>query len=146
MSAPNQAGTKATKEILDIWAREACTPVYPEEEYKKVFYRLYGNGGLLYDTSLSKQFGVIDFAEMVKLRKQDIMISRKFFLSFDTFNGKCVRLYLAMKMLEHIKEEVTIPALMNILGISDRALRTTMQELMKSRHEYMNKGNNRKSI
>lgn len=139
-------GQKATKEILDIWAEQACTPVYPADEYKKDFYRLYGNGGLPYDTSLSKQFGVIDFAEMVKLRKQDIMISRKFFLSFETLDGKCVRLYLAMKMLEHIKEEVTVPALMNILGISDRALRTTMQELLKSGHAYMIKGNNRKSI
>lgn len=138
---------KAVKTWMEMIGKGKLVQRYiRRKNIRKIFIVCMENGGLPYDTSLSKQFGVINFAEMVKLRKQDIMISRKIFLSFDTLDGKCVRLYLAMKKLEHIKEEVTVPALMNILGISDRALRTTMQELMKSGHAYMIKGNNRNSI
>ena len=37
-------GQKATKEILDIWAEQACTPVYPADEYKKDLSGLIANG------------------------------------------------------------------------------------------------------
>ena len=139
-------GQKSSREILEIWAEYACTPAYQPDEFKKDFSRLYAGGGLPYDTSLSKQFGTIDFAQMVKLRKKDINIPRKFFLDFDKIDGKCVRLYLAIKMLEHIKEDATMDALVKILGITDRAIRPTMQALIKSGHAYMTKGNTRKQI
>jgi len=82
----------------------------------------------------------------VELRKSDIAIPHKFFQQLDEMDGKTVRLYLAIKMLEHIEEPATQESLCKLLQISDRALRPTLQDLCKSGFGYMSKGNARKKI
>lgn len=133
-------GEQASLEILSIWAENACEPAYPSEEFRLDFKRLYDAGGLNYDSSLAKRFGIIDFQQLVELRKRDIAIPHKFFKDLDKLDGKAVRLYLAIKALEHIEKEVTQEALAKLLKISDRALRPTIQDLCKSGHAYLSKG------
>lgn len=134
-------------EILTIWAKEACEPAYPPKELKSDFTRLYYEyGGLGYDVALAKQFGPIDSNELIILRKKEIYISNKFFQDFDVLDGKVVRLYLAIKMLEHVDEPATVEKLSETLGISDRALRPALQDLIKSQHGYITKGNRRAGI
>ena len=140
-------GKDAIYEILSIWAKEACVPVYPEDEFKRDFSRLYYEyDGLGYDPKLAAKFGSIDFDEIIRLRKQDIHIPNKFFRSFATLDGKTVRLYLAIKMLEHLREEPTQDRLAEVLGLTTRALRPTLQDLIKSGHGYMVKGNARNKV
>lgn len=132
------------QEILAVWATEACEPAYPSDDLKKDFTRLYYDyHGLGYDVSLVKQFGPIDREEIIALRKKDIHISNSFFKDFKELDGKTIRLYLAIKLLEHIEEPATTEKLSDLLGISDRALRPTLQDLLKSGHGYVKKGNRR---
>lgn len=130
-------------DITEIWSQEACEPAYPPKEFSFDFSRLYNMGGLNYDSALSKQFGIIDFAGLIELRKKDVAIPHKFFKDFDKLDGTVVRLYLAIKTLEHIDVPATQEELSKLLGISDRALRPTLQALCKSGHGYMSKGNRR---
>lgn len=139
-------GEQASYEILSIWAQYACDPVLPYEEFRTDFKRLYDAGGLNYDSSLAKKFGIIDFQQLVELRKREIAIPHKFFKDLDKLDGKVVRLYLAIKMLEHIEKPVTQEALAKLLKISDRALRPTLQDLCKSGHAFLSKGNPRAKI
>lgn len=74
------------------------------------------------------------------------MIPYSFFASFEELDAKAVRLYLGIKLLEHIEETVTQERLVSLLGISDRALRPTLQSLVKSHHVYLKKGNARLKI
>ena len=139
-------GERATFEILRIWATEACDPPYDPIEFPVDFKRLYNSGGLNYDDSLFEKFGFIDFGQQIELRKRDIAVPHKFFQQLDTLDGKVVRLYLAIKLLEHLEEPATQESLCKLLKISDRALRTTLKDLCKSGHGYMTKGNSRQKI
>lgn len=134
-------------DILSIWAREACEPQLPADELKTDFLRLYYDyNGLGYDVALIKQFGPVDRQELITLRKKDITISNLFFRDFNVLDGKVVRLYLAIKMLEHIDVPATVDKISETLGISDRALRPTLQDLIKSGHGYITKGNRRMGV
>lgn len=138
---------KQIYEILEIWSENACVPAYEKEEFQEDFKRIYYNyKGLPYDSSLAKEFGNINFDE-IKLRQKNLIhIPNKFFLDFSNLKGKEVRLYLAIKMLEHIEEPTTQEALSKLLGISDRALRPSVQSLIKSGHCFQKKGNSRQGI
>lgn len=140
-------GKTPALEILTIWAKEACDPVYPEHEFTSDFKRFYYHyNGRGYDTKLAQKFGHIDFETLVELRKRDIVIPHKFFQDFAELDGKAVRLYLAIKMQEHIEADTTQESLAELLGISDRALRPTMQALIKAGHAYQKKGNSRLGV
>jgi|GEM_PF-7028446 len=142
----HRLGKDALYEILSVWAKEACDPAYNEAEFEADFSRLYFHGGLKYDPSLSKLYGPIDFTGLIELRKKDIFIPHKFFKSFDKLSGQAIRLYLAVKMLEHTEEEATLDRLSALLNISVRALRTTMQELQSSGMIYVTVGVRKKGI
>lgn len=75
-----------------------------------------------------------------------IYIPINFFRDFNNLNGKEVRLYLAIKMLEHIEEQTTQETLSKLLGISDRALRQSLQRLNNRGHCFNKKGNSRQRI
>lgn len=140
-------GKQAILDILTIWARQACMPAYPDDEFRKDFTRLYYEyNGLGYDPSLIFQFGSLNFEQLTRLRKQDIHIPNKLLRDLDKLDGKTVRLYLALKMLEHLEEDATQEKLAETLSISTRALRPTLQDLLKSGHGYMTKGNAKKGI
>lgn len=137
---------KASLEILSLWAATACDPVYDSKEFRTDFKRLYDAGGLNYDSSMAKEFGIIDFPQLVEIRKREITIPHKFFRQLDKMDGKVVRLYLAIKLLEHIEEPATQESLSKLLKISERALRPSLQDLCKSGFAYLSKGNSRQKI
>lgn len=140
-------GKQAILDILTVWAKQACQPAYNDSEFKKDFTRLYYEyNGLGYDPSLTYQFGSLNFEQLTRLRKQDIHIPNKLLRDLDKLDGKTVRLYLALKMLEHLEEDATQDKLAETLSISTRALRPTLQDLLKSGHGYMTKGNAKKGI
>lgn len=139
-------GIKAIFETLELWSREACDPAYEPGEFESDFARLYKHGGLGYDGELAKKYGSIDFQGLIHLRKQDIHIPHSFFRSFVELDGKEVRTYLAIKLLEHFDDETTQEKIAETLGISVRALRPSIQSLTKSKHCYMKKGNATKKI
>lgn len=134
-------------EVLELWAAEACVPAYDKREFKTDFSRFYYNyGGLSYTPELSKKFGTIDFQGFFELRKKDIVIPNKLFRSFDKLDGTAVRLYLGIKMLEHREEAATQEALSELLSVSTRALRPTIQALEKSSFIYRVDGNRKLGI
>lgn len=134
-------------EIVTLWAAEACDPPYSPDELKKDFTRLYYEyHGLGYDAALANIFGPIDHQQIITLRKKDIAISNAFFKDFAELDDKVIRLYLAIKLLEHVEEPATMERLCKMLSLTDRALRPTLQDLIKSGHGYRSKGNRRAGI
>lgn len=140
-------GKTAIFETLQLWSEEACDPAYDPREFKDDFARLYYQyNGLGYDPSLARLFGTIDFENLILLRKKDIHIPQKFFRAFAELDGHEVRTYLAIKLLEHIEEETTQEKIAEVLGISTRALRPSIQSLVKSGLGFMKKGNARMQV
>lgn len=134
-------GKRAIYETVKLWGEMACVPAYDEKEFIDDFTRLYNYNGLGYDVKLARMYGGIDFDDFIQLRKKDIHIPHKFFRDFANLDGKDVRTYLVIKMLEHIDEVTTQDKIAQTLGISTRALRPTIQNLVKSGHCFMKKGN-----
>lgn len=134
-------GKRQISEILDIWSKEACDPVYTADEFKDDFSRLYYNyNGLSYDAALTKKFGSIDFEQMIRLRKQNIHIPNSFFADLEGLSVAEVRLYLGIKLLEHTDESTSQEALSELLGVSTRNLRPALQHLVKDGHCFIKKG------
>ena len=76
-------GKAAIFETLELWSREACEPAYDPKEFTDDFARLYYQyNGLGYDPALARMFGIIDFENLILLRKKDIHIPQKFFRAF----------------------------------------------------------------
>lgn len=135
------------EEILTIWGSKACTPIYDPEELQSDFARLYYKyNGLSYNSKLASKFGYIDFAETITLRKKDILIPHSFSKDLHVLDGRTVRAYLAIKLLEHHQDEATQVSISEKLEISVRALRPALQSLLSSRHAYVQKGNRRLKI
>ena len=134
-------------EILLIWAENACNPAYSKKEFKSDFSRFYYEyKGLPYTAELSQKFGFIDFDDQITIRKKDIFIPAAFFKDFKNLDGKTIRLYLAIKLLEHKNKDATIESISKVLRLTDRAVRTNMKDLLKSGHAYVTKGNRRNGI
>lgn len=138
-------GMKLIYETLEIWRTEACVPAYDPKEFRDDFARFYERS-LKYDPALAKQYGAIDFKSLIQLRKRDIHIPHKFFQDFAKLDGKEVRAYLAIKMLEHVEEPTTQENIAKTLGISIQALSSTIRSLAKGRHCYLKKGNARAGV
>ena len=140
-------GKAAIFETLQLWSEEACDPAYDPKEFRDDFSRLYYQyNGLGYDPSLARMFGIIDFENLILLRKKDIHVPQKFFRAFPELDGHEVRAYLAIKLLEHIEEDATQEKIAEILGISTRALRPSLQGLVKNGLGFMKKGNARMQL
>lgn len=139
---------KQIMDILQIWSENACVPTYEPNEFKEDFTRLYYNyKGLPYDPVLAKKFGNINFGELVQLRKKNVIhIPNRVFRDLSELGGKELRLYLGIKMLEHVGDETTQEKLSKLLNISDRAIRPTLQNLVKKGHCFVKKGNSRQGI
>lgn len=128
-------------ETLELWSREACEPAYDPDEFTADFKRIYENYNFIpYDSALTKKFGPIDF-QMIRLRKKnEIYIPNSFFEDLGKLSGSEVRVYLGIKMLEHRGKSTDYAAIAKVLGISDRAVKTAIQSLLKSGHCYCKKG------
>lgn len=130
------------QEILLIWGSEACMPSMNENELMSDFNRIYHNyGGLPYDSKLASKFGIIPFGNDLIISKKEVAIPNEFFHDFDSLSGPVVRMYLAIKLLEHTKDETSQESIAKFLKISTRIVRKTLNLLMQSGHCYMRKGN-----
>lgn len=99
-----------------------------------------------YDSKLAGNFGIIPFESDLIISKKDIAIPIDFFADIKSLNGKLIRMYVAIKLLEHVGKEATQANLASMLGISTRSVRTTLQELVKTSHCYMKKGSSKNKI
>lgn len=134
-------------QILSIWSEEACVPKMDKFQFQEDFNRIYHTyGGLPYDSKLASKFGLIPFESDLIISKKEVAISNHFFASIKTMTGKLVRMYLAIKLLEHVDKAATQEELSDLLKISTRSVRTTLQELVKTPHCYMVKGNAKNKI
>lgn len=129
-------------EILSIWRKSACTPELSKASFEDDFKRLYYSyNGLPYGADLAKKFGYIPFDHEIVISKKEIAISNHFFQDFTFLNGRHIRMYLAIRLLEHMDEKPTQEAIGKLLKLSVRSVRTTIKELLKTRHCYCVKGN-----
>ena len=116
-------------------------------EFTEDFNRIYHTyGGLPYDSKLASHFGIIPFESDLIISKKDIAIPIDFFADIKNLNGKLIRMYVAIKLLEHAEKEVTQENPASLLGISTRSVRTTLQELTKTNHCYVKKGSSKNKI
>lgn len=134
-------------EILSIWRKSACSPELPKASFLEDFNRLfYSYSGLPYGADLAKKFGYIPFDQEIVLSKKEIAISNHFFHDFRLLNGRHIRMYLAIRLLEHMDEKPTQEAIGKLLKLSVRSVRTTIKELLQTRHCYFVKGNPKAKI
>lgn len=124
------------KNILRIWCLEACEPPI---DIDRDFSRLYNINGLNYTSKLAQKYGIIDFNEITN--REDIFISNDVLKDIDSFSAPEYRVYLAVKMIEHLEQVPTIKNIAQVLDISERALQPSLVSVSKGKHIYRNKGN-----
>jgi DNA-binding MarR family transcriptional regulator len=123
--------------VLSRWADEVCEPPFDLDE---CFDRFYNAGGLNYDAELAAKYGIIDFTQ---IRDRSIIwIPNEFCNNFDTLSAQAVKMYLAIKQLEHYKKPTTLESIMEVLDISHEATaRKTVKELISQKFAYVVNGN-----
>ena len=134
------------KEILSLWSIKACKPAYNSEEFEYDFQRFYYRNGLNYDSILSKKFGYINFSNQIEIKKKNIYIPANFINSFSKLSSKEVRLYLAIKILEHKEKNTTAKDIANVLELTERATFTIIRKLLKTNFIYKIEGYKKKGI
>lgn len=133
-------GKEQIKEIISLWAVQACDPPYDPKTLDYDFERFYYKGGLSYDNELAKKFGYIDFDTQIELRKKNIYIPSSFIRDLSIIDGTVVRLYLGIKALEHIEEPTTIENLSNVLNLSVPMIKKCISASKSCTHIYIKKG------
>lgn len=133
-------GKNHIKEIMVIWSSQACDVPYDSKVFDYDFERFYYKGGLPYDNELAGRFGYIDFEAQIELRRKNIYIPSSFIRSFGNTDGTVVRLYLGIKLLEHIEEPTTIEKLSSVLGVSEPMVKKYISAAKECDHIYVKKG------
>lgn len=140
-------------EVLSIWANGACEPVYNQMDFVKDFDRLYHIGGMPYSSELAKKFGYIDFDNQIQLHRENkVFISNSIFQQLDYIDGNVLRVYLAVKILEHgniedsedVKIPITINAIADVTGMSIPTLKRILPITKKLQLLYVKQGVKRK--
>lgn len=139
-------GKQQTYEIMKIWSANACTPAYEEELFEYDFKRFFYKGGLPYDTQLAKEFGYIDFQSEIEIRKKDVYVPLQFLQEMKDLSGPAVRIYLAIKMLEHIEKPTTKANLMDLLKITKSSFDRAISDIKQSGHVFVKNGNKKLGI
>lgn len=138
--------------ILNIWAEKACEPSYNSIDFIKDFDRLYQSGGLSYSSALAKQFGYIDFENLIQLhRDTKVVVSNTVFQNLNIIDGNVLRVYLGIKILEHgnsVSDEeevnITIDAIAEVTGMSIPTLKRVLPTAKKLKLIYVRQGAKRK--
>lgn len=86
--------------IMKEWAKEACSPIYPSVEFRRDFDRFFFSGALQYSSSLTAQFGYIDFNEFARLQKKHYLYLNTQIFDLAETPGE-LRVFLVIKLLEH---------------------------------------------
>ena len=122
--------------VMSRWAEEACEPPFDLDE---CFDRFYNAGGLNYDSELAAKYGIIDFAQIKD--RSILWIPNEFCAKFNVLSAQAVKMYLAIKKLEHYKNSTTLEDIMAIVGLSHAATaRKTIKELIANNFVYVTKG------
>lgn len=139
--------------VLKTWADLACDPAYNPLDFHKDFERLYQSGGLNYSAELAKQFGYIDFENLIQLHRDNkVIISNTVFQNLDIIDGNVLRAYLGVKILEHgnsVGDEdeevnITIDAIADVTGMSIPTLKRVLPTAKKLKLVYVRQGAKRK--
>jgi hypothetical protein len=139
-------GKQQTYEIMQLWSTNACSPAYEQETFEYDFTRFFYKGGLPYDSQLAKEFGYIDFQAEIEIRKKDIYVPLQFLQEMKELSGPEVRLYLAIKMLEHIDKPTTKANLMELLKITKSPFDKALSGIKASGHVFVKNGNKRLGV
>lgn len=134
------------REIMILWAAQACNIPYDAKDFDYDFERFYYKGGLPYNSKLTQQFGFIDFESQIELRKKNIYLPGSFVRSFSEIDGTVVRLYLGIKLLEHIEEAPTIERLSVVLNLSEAMVKKYISAAKSCSHIYIKKGHKKAGI
>ena len=118
------------EEILTLWSTYACTP---SMSIKKDFRRLYNSGGFTYSPDLTAKYGYIDFSEHLSIQaKRHILIPNHIFNKANKIDGKVLKLYFALKALQHIEKPTTVEEIADFLKISEITVRRILPTAIKT--------------
>ncbi len=146
-------GKQQLYEILHIWNSHACEPSFPQDIFAKDFERLYQGGGLPYSRKAADFFGSINFESQIQLhRKNKVLIPNTIFKNLASLDANILRIYLAIKVLEHGNSECdeedfikpTVISISDVSGVSVRSLKRLLPLARKMGLIYMKQGYKRK--
>lgn len=128
------------REDLLIWHNIVVEGII--DNFNKEFNRLWDRGGLNYTAELTKIYGYLDFDSLVKIKKdRDILIANTFIDTISFLDKAAIKIYLAIKMVEHQELEPSIENIINISNLSRRTVMYGLEILVKKQHVYVTKAN-----
>ena len=142
-------GKQQLYEVLHIWNTFACDPPFPEDMFTKDFERLYQGGGLPYSRKAANFFGSINFESQIQLhRKNKVLIPNAIFKNLASIDANVLRVYLAIKVLEHGNSECddedmiapTVTSIEDVSGVSIRSLKRILPMARKMGLIYIKQG------
>jgi predicted transcriptional regulator len=140
---------KETLDSMKTWAK-LCTPIWTESEIESETLRLFkydkeGKFGL-YTPEMEAYFGKMSL-EQYKIDRDKIAIPRNVFEKMHDITDGGFRLYLGIKLLEHMKKKKNFTELeiLKTLKVSDRTFRTNIKCLTKNNIVTKKKTKSKKS-
>lgn len=125
---------EATKETLQQWNTVATIYI---ETFNTDFERFWNMNGLCYDTKLAQKFGFVDFKEKILISKErEIEIPNSLIDVFGQLDKAAIKVYLALKMTEHLEKETTLENIVNIAELSRATIFRGLEILKGKQHVY----------
>ena len=126
---------EVTKETLQQW--NAAATIYIET-FNTDFERFWNSNGLCYDSKLAQRFGFIDFKEKLFINKdREIEIPNALIDVFGQLDKAAIKVYLALKMTEHLEKETTLENIVNIAELSRATIFRGLEILKDKHHVYV---------
>lgn len=127
-------------EDLNIWHNLIVQGVI--DNFNKDFNRLWNRDGLDYTSELAKIYGYLDFTDIVKVKvDRDILIPNALIDTISLLDKGAIKIYLAIKMVEHLEMESSIENIVNLSGLTKRTVCYGLEILIKKQHVYVTKAN-----
>lgn len=125
-------------ETLQQWHMEAAGSYI--ESFKSDFERFWNFNGLNYDTRLTNEFGYIDFDGNLFIKKdRDIEIPNALIDVLGQVDKAAIKVYLALKMTEHLEKETTLENIVKICELSRATVFRGLEILKGKQHVYSEK-------
>lgn len=126
-----------TRETLEQWHMEATTYI---DSFGNDFERFWGMNGLSYSSELATEFGWIDFQNISFLKKErDIQIANSFIDVMGELEQSAIKVYLAIKMTEHMNKDTDIENIVSLSTLSQRTVFRGLEILKNKHHIYVEK-------
>lgn len=128
------------KEDLNIWHNAVVQGIM--DNFNSEFNRLWGRDGLDYTSELAKIYGYMDFNNLVKVKlDKDILIPNTFVDLIGDMDKGAIKIYLAIKMVEHLDLECSLENIIKLSSLSKRTVMYGLKILTKKQHVYVTKAN-----